>query len=410
MATPVYSLTFGQLKIEILRAVGDLVAEGTADAGAAGTLDDAVLASASDQPYLGGYIYLYDGPGQGDARDITAFTPASDRVSVTPNFSATPTTSTKYFISRRFHPLALQSAIRRSLIRLGKYAKDYVDQSLILGSPLVNGSFYDNTGTFPNGWTRTGTGGTFTRITDLSKHGRYACQIVSNGTNAAGIQQSVPNIGRYRGRSLEFRGWVRTVVASRVSITIDDGVTTQTSDAITATNEGWGSFELTTGLFTVSNYASQLIVAADISSGSAVTAQFSGLWVPADVYEWNLPAGSPTLLYEANYEIDNGHFTEPISMQDVDKLEESTRRIRLLRRYPAGRILELKGRTSWADFATQASDDDTTFDGDVDWLIKQSAAYLLESARDDRSKDFQRDAGTPPAVALPMNPLILERN
>ena len=415
---PVYGRTFGQIKGDTLRAAGDLVRSGTATSGSATTIVDTVnFIDATDTALKGVHFNIINGAGQSRAGRATAFTPGTDTLTI-PSGTAIDSTS-EYLLSYRFSHGDLLSAIRRALWSLGKWAKDWEDQSLILGSPLVNATFYDNSGTFPNGWTRTGTGGVFTQESTISKHGRYAASIVSDGTNAAGIRQDVLNVGRYRGKQVRAKAWLFTNTASRVEFLIDDGIDTTTGLlTLATTNRGWGTAIAETPSLTVSDRATRLRVSVNITAGGAVTAYVSGVFVTGyDWREWDIPAGSPRAVTEALYENSmEGHFDNYLELHNgLTVVRETTRRLRVENTLPQGHILHLKGRTNWADHATAASDDDTTFDEISAWLIAQ-AAYLLLMTKP-RTEDLplikelkeEADRLRPSATALPAGALLIER-
>lgn len=75
--------------------------QGTADSGSTSTLVDAERKEA-DNYWKGGKIEILAGTGEGDVRDITGFTKSTSTFSVTPNFSATPDTTSIYRVIRSF--------------------------------------------------------------------------------------------------------------------------------------------------------------------------------------------------------------------------------------------------------------------------------------------------------------------
>ena len=417
MAVP-FGQTFGVIKLEVARASGDLERTGTATGGSTTTIVDTALIDATDTALKGRNVYAYDGAGQSQEPRSTAFTPGTDTITV-PTQTTAFASGTKYIVTRRFTQSDILSAIRRALWGLGRYAKPYVDQSLIAGSPLVNATFYDGSGTFPNGWTQGGTGGAFTRESTISKHGRYACKIVSDGTNAASVTQDVANIALYRGKSITLRGWLNSnTTGSRAYMLVDDGIDTTTGIFnITTANRGWGTQEEATAALTVSDRASRLRVTLGITSGAAVTAYFSAPYITGlDWREWAIPAGSPTAIERIRHEdTKEGVFGPTLYYPDTFGIvRETTRRLRLKATVPQGLILAIEGRTSWADHATAASDDDTTFDGDPAWLIAEAAYLLLltkpreEDARLVAQLKAEADARRPAMVGLPPSACPIE--
>ena len=391
---PSYGQTFFTIKKAVARLVDDLIDAGTASAGSATTLDDAVrFTDPTDSRLNGVQVYIGNGAGQSRETRATAFTPASDRITI-PSGTALDSTS-EYMLTRRFSQSDILNAIRLTLWRYGKYGLNYNDQSLLAGCPLVNATFYDNSGTFPNGWTRTGTGGTFARESTVSKHGRYSASILSNGTDAAGIRQDVPNAGLYRGKSVRAKAWLFTNTTARVEFLIEDGIDTTTGLlTVTGTNRGWGAAIAETPSLTVSDRASRLRISVGITAGSAVTVYVSGVYIDGGGpywREWDIPAGAPTAIeYLGVEEALEGPLADRIYPPGFEILGETTRRLRLNATPPLGSILHVVGRTKWADHATAASDDDTTFDGSAEGLAAAAAAMLLITKGDGSEGDQLR--------------------
>src|SRR3990167_9724561 len=115
---PVAERTVAELALDLARFCGDLLVSGTATGGTATTLvDTANLIFENDDDLKGAWVGIYAGVAIGDERPITASSAASDNITC-PAFSATPTTASKYFITRRWRPRqyldAISSAVRRA--------------------------------------------------------------------------------------------------------------------------------------------------------------------------------------------------------------------------------------------------------------------------------------------------------
>lgn len=375
----IYPLTFREIKIEIARVMDDLVGTATATGGTATTIVDTVnFIDATDTRLKGVWWNIVNGTAQGRRGRATAFTPSSDTLTI-PSGTAIDNTSV-YLLTRDYSPDDYEEAIRYAVAVYGRYANNWMDQSLIFGSPLLNATFYDGSGTFPNRWTVSG--GTWTQESTISKHGRYAAKVVSSGAAAALIYQDVPNAGIYRGLSLTLRGQINSnTTGSRVYILLDDGIDTTTGIYnITTANRGWGAEEAVTAALTISDRATRLRATAGITDGSAVTAYYSSLYIVGGpkTLEWNIPAGAPTSIHRVRAEgyLPN-EFDLDIPTAALTLVRETTRRLRFDGIRPSvGKILELTGRTSWATFSSDSTSDDTTFDGHPQWLIFEAAAYL----------------------------------
>ena len=421
MATPVYGLTFGVIKERILRAVDDLVEAGTATSGSTTAIvDTGRFIDATDTRLKGVHWYIRNGTGQAQEGRGTAFTPGSDTITIPTQGTAISSTS-EYLLSRRFSQSDVLTAMRTALMSLGKYSKDYLDQSLIMGSPLNNATAWDNSGTFPNGWTTGGSGGNWNRESAITKHGRFAFKAVSDGTNATSQAQTINNIGRWVDKQLQLKAWVHAVNASRVYISITDASYTTATETAGAT--GWQ--ELETDAFTLNAKATSITVTMGITAGGAVPAYYSGLHVTGvDWKEWDLPAGNPTSFHKIRLEseIENewGYSLPSDAIQVLRQTDNvgSYNRLRVATPYrsvPTGRIMEIYGRTSWADHATAASDDDTTFEGPAEWLIAQAAYFLLLQRPRSEDKDLLgllqqgADRLRPTQTTVPPGSAIIER-
>ena len=417
------AITFGEIKLAIFRRVGDLERTGTATGGSTTTLVDTALTDSTDTSLKGVHVYAYDGTGQSRETRATAFTPASDTITV-PSGTAF-SSGTKYILSRRFAHSDVLDAMRAVIHARGPYAKGYVDQSLIAGSPLVNATFYDSSGTFPNGWTVSG--GTWTQGSTEAKHGRFFAKGVSSGEAAASIYQDIPNVGRYRGQAVYLHGWVHTnTTGSRVNILVDDGIDTTTGIySVTTANRGWGTAEAVTARLIVSDRASRLRVSCNITDGSAVTANFSGIWLSGvDWRQWVVPAGSPSSIHRWQVErFENDEtFGAGVSRGAFDVLEEGTRRIYVKSGLTQGLIMQIEGRTGWADLTAPSTDDDASFDGAIDaveGLIAAAAAMLLQNKTDGSRPEQVKISNllsvaashgfTGAAIAAPTGSLLLVR-
>lgn len=77
-------------------------ASGTATAGATGSLTDTVRRKEADDYFKGGYIEILSGTGAGQTRDITGNTQSTGVITVNPNFTTTPDSTSVYRVIRSF--------------------------------------------------------------------------------------------------------------------------------------------------------------------------------------------------------------------------------------------------------------------------------------------------------------------
>ena len=309
----------------MLLAIGEagaLAARGTADAGTASTLDDSLLTHPNTDQLLGHNIYILNGVAQGDDRIISAFTPASDRVTVVPNWSATPTTTSEYVILKPPWRIlqfidGISDAIRlarESGILVPKVNYELIGQDLLMGQ----GNFVRwaaGTTLAPSGWTLDANSAILRRTEAVKTYLPYSARITSNGTNLGNLTLSITNFMAYRGRIVDLRGFIRSNTASRVTMGVTDGVTTNTSTALSAAgdlNEWQDSEEDTPAVadLTISDNPTALTVNLDISAGGAVQADFASVRLilkDQSMYEYDFPQGSEDNQYKSLYRIVLGH-------------------------------------------------------------------------------------------------------
>lgn len=84
---------------------------GTATAGAAGSLTDTTKRKEEDSYWKGGTIKIISGTGAGQQRDITGFTQSTGVITITPNWTTTPSTDSVYYIVKSFNE-KIQQAFR----------------------------------------------------------------------------------------------------------------------------------------------------------------------------------------------------------------------------------------------------------------------------------------------------------
>lgn len=81
---------------------------GTATSGTSSTLLDTARRKEPDSYWKGGTIEILSGTGQGQRRDISAFTQSSSTITVTPNWVTTPDTTSTYRVIKSFNNRIIQ--------------------------------------------------------------------------------------------------------------------------------------------------------------------------------------------------------------------------------------------------------------------------------------------------------------
>ncbi len=82
---------------------------GTATDGAAGSLTDTLNRKEEDDYWTGGVLKILSGTGAGQDRDVSDFVQATSAISVSPNFTTTPDSTSVYQVVKSFTPQIVRS-------------------------------------------------------------------------------------------------------------------------------------------------------------------------------------------------------------------------------------------------------------------------------------------------------------
>lgn len=105
--------------------------DSTATGGTTVTLLDTALATSADNDWRGALLYVYEGSAQGCLRTVSAYTGASDTLTVTYPFYEAPTITSKYIM------LGVGGAANNDVINIGKIGIDLKDENTIDGNATV---------------------------------------------------------------------------------------------------------------------------------------------------------------------------------------------------------------------------------------------------------------------------------
>lgn len=401
------SLTVGELIHELSGPafLNDRVTSGTASSGSASTLLDVTTGTSGLARYntndhrllLGKNLIIYKGTRAGDFVAISAFNATTVTITPDPNFGGAIDSTSQYMITNRWTLTDYLAAFRQAARELRRIRPPFVTEAVgretVLGTDILNASFdLYTTANVPDSWNLDGNS-TFTQETSLSRAGRRSLKIVTDGTNVGSIRQTLPDIGRYFGRSVRVIGAAFCTTASRLTLELADGI----SAATTATHGGTGWEWLDTGLRSINANASKIQPSFEISAGSAVVAYLSYIYLPQPEHQHRYTLDADISLYALE---PNLYVSEPIGENKDggatfktlipggawDILYESPRKLALdIDDSYNGRILEYRG---WKYFTTPTAVT-TTWDGDPDPVLKVAAAILLEGANDPRAKEFR---------------------
>ena len=298
--------TRASIIVDAARKSGLLAREGTATAGASGTIADTeYLVHATDNDLKGYEVYIHTGTGiDQDPRRASASTSSSSLMTVTPNFGTTPDNTSQYlvfvpspvFVSRLIKD-GIDAAMRRIRKRflLSKTNMEYVAQDLLWGYGSMQ-RWTSGTSAAPDGMTLAGSGAAMARSTTVPNQMAYAAQMTSGGSAACSLSRSITQYAQYHGMTVSLHGWLRANTASRATLQITDGTTTKTSDALTATNTWYSvgpGMDLNLDALTIGDNPTELTASVNISSGGAVVAIASDLRLilqGKDFQRYELPA------------------------------------------------------------------------------------------------------------------------
>lgn len=151
---------------------------------------------------------------------------------------------------------------------------DFASQSFT--NVLSNGNFESwslGETSAPDGW-YAGAGTTLYRDGTNKKIGIYSASLTSPNGAQGYIYQQITDLTYYRGRTVTLGGWVKTSVPARVTIYIQDGI----SSAISPYHTGSGNWEFLTVPFVINNAATELTIFCIIYiPGTPITAYFDGM-------------------------------------------------------------------------------------------------------------------------------------
>jgi len=239
------SVTRRTVRSLIAQRIRDFLVEGTATSGSSTTLIDTNnLLAASDDDYIGGWVFIHTGTGLGQERAITDSTASTKAITV-PTWTTTPDSTSQYEIHRRHrvndYNRAIDAALRASrFMHLSHYrlAQHLTNTSLL--NPLFT-HWSNGTTSAPDDWSLV----------------------------TAGLRQTLSTFV-HAGESYS----VSAVVASTSALTrlsVYDGTTTTTDN-----HEGSGGWELLEIESTASSTSSSIRVDLEIdTTGSATIARES---------------------------------------------------------------------------------------------------------------------------------------
>lgn len=183
-----------------------------------------------------------------------------------------------------FNVVEIDNAINRALDSVAKEALELkVAENIVLDTVLTNGMFESGAGL--DNWTDSPNAPTTSeRSSTFVMEGSYSAKIVSDGTNANWIYQNVTDYAKHLGKSYLLKCKVHTTTASRVRLSLDDGVT----QVYSSYHLGKAVEELSIS-GTLSNEATGCQVQLRVEAGTAVTVYFDACYLTfGHIYEYDI--------------------------------------------------------------------------------------------------------------------------
>ena len=385
----IYDTTRWELRHQIARLFFDDLITGTVASAASGNFvcDETDWEKADD--YFNDWIEVFDynGTGVGTSGNPTDWDNTTHTLTFLP--AATLTNGDLVELHRRFTVNAYNDAINLAIESMAKEALvNKVDETVVLDNLLSNSMF--ETDATLTGWTdSTNAPTTSERSTTFVMEGDYSAKMVSDGTNANWIYQSVTDYARYLGKSYLLKCLVHTTTADRVRLALYDG----TDRTYSEYHAGEEVEELQVS-GTLDEEATEFTVELRVESGSAVTVYFDACWLASGhIYEYDLPTN---FLYVNKVEMEKAKRDEyeEIHQNYWKIVPESTQLLVFKDWTPTmGRKIRISGMASPATLSA----DTTECPVNPEWLAWQAAAYLhvgrirgTDQDAEDHRRQFER--------------------
>lgn len=311
-------------------------------------------------------VYDYSGTSVGTSGNPTLWTNTDHTLIFKP--AVTLTNGDSVELHQRFTVNAYNDAINLAIESMAKEALvNKVDETIVLDNLLSNSMF--ETDATLTGWTdSTNAPTTSERSTTFVMEGSYSAKVVSDGTNANWIYQSVTDYAKYLDKSYLLKCLVHTTTADRVRLAVYDG-----TDRTYSTYHGGKEVEELQVSGTLDEEATEFTVELRVESGSAVTVYFDACWLSCGhIYEYDLPTN---FLYIHRVEMESAtrdRYDEEIHQDYWRIVPASTQVLKLDTTPTAGRKIRISGMASPATLSA----DTTECPVNPEFLAWQAAAYL----------------------------------
>ena len=299
---PVFDETRNTVRQAIGRQTGRMLGTFAVTAATSGFVDtvDWAIRNADQGTGLGLYVYVGGGLGQSRPTHTSAVLSGTGaRLYVQPAFTTIPSTNASFELWHGILAVDVNNWIDDAIRQAARRVLDHKeDTSIQLDDQLRHwGSFErwpDGIAAAPDGFTLNGTGAAVARESSLVYSGRYSAKLTNQVSQAAYLEtDSIPNFAALAGKQATLKAKVYTTTASRVRISLLDGVNTWNSNYHDG-NNGWNgdaTNPLAIEAVTLALNPTQLKVQLRIESGAAISVYWGKVWLAVGdhIYEWDLP-------------------------------------------------------------------------------------------------------------------------
>ena len=351
-----------------------------------------IFDTTDDPAILDKWITIYAGTNVGYSGRADSFA-TPNTITILPAATSSMGTTSQYLIHERWtlrEYLEALYAAQRFLNfdpQLGMgLLKEAVGREIQIGNAVVNPMFdLYTTANVPDGWTTTNL--TVTQETTVTYGGaRRSLKIVTDGTNAANLNQALAEVGRWQKLS-SFDATARffSETASEWFLRVNDGV--DNHDSTKHTGTGWEKLTVTVTPAQLAGSGSDAMTVSirSTTAGSTLTGYVQNVWVPKQpsddhVYDLdtqrNLVVISPRLRVSGVFGDTGGtvgRFDHTIGPEAWDVIYEATRKLRLnINGAWNGRVVEYEGWSNHSELTAIGN----TWNGPTEAILDVAAAIL----------------------------------
>ena len=293
---PIFEVQRGAFRRDIARGFNDLIA--TSGSLASPSLNgflSPVLIFGHASDIIGSELSFYSGGGASlveNARVVNAASPYASGgsmgdIRVRQVWGAAPSTNSGWEMHRLFSRQQYDDAISHAIRRVSRRMLVSSDEYLVVNSWLLNpmvSVWLGGDSAAPTGWALTGTGATVSRITTDQWESGNAARVANGASEEAYLAQTMLDVGRFAGQTVNITVLCRTVTASRARVRLVDssaGTLTQSSlHEGTSNGDGSGTWrELTISNYVIPTNAQDVSIQLYTATGAAINVDWGQVLV-----------------------------------------------------------------------------------------------------------------------------------